>query len=127
MWPLQVTETLEPKPTTSSPGQTLALFVESQAPDLDPTPAESLGRLSQALLRRPLTTSEYVAVQDLVDLAPPPTSMRSLQLRGDAFSRCVALLCALGEAAHAQLGGVTGQTDFEVGLGFFAEVRRSWR
>jgi hypothetical protein len=91
----------------------------------DVSHGEGLLRLAERLLRRRLTTREYVAVQDLAELAPDSRegsvarewtrAAREGVLRG----ACVELLASLGEALEEGSG-------FEGGVRILVEVRRSW-
>ncbi|MFT3711989.1 MAG: hypothetical protein QM817_30475 [Archangium sp.] len=92
----------------------------------DVSHGEGLLRLCERLLRRRLTTREYVAVQDLAELAPDSKdgsvvmewtrAAKDGELRG----ACVELLHSLGEALEEGSG-------FEGGVRILVEVRRSWQ
>lgn len=116
-----------PLPERRSPELRVAEFVAWTRTLLseDVSHSEGLLRLSERLLRRRLTTREYVAVQDLAALTPESkdNSIAREWIRGvkegALRGACVELLASLGEALEEGSG-------FEGGVRVLVEVRRSW-
>lgn len=116
-----------PLPERRSPEVRVAEFVAWTRTLLseDVSHSEGLVRLCERLLRRRLTTREYVAVQDLAALTPESKDnsiarewIRAVK-EGALRGACVELLVSLGEALEEGSG-------FEGGVRVLVEVRRSW-